>query len=144
MWSTTCRLLEKVHWKLHSLPKSRRVRTLTLLDAGHVNDVEQLVRCADAGGGTDELMERLTRLFERFPPDEITMRRLSLMQQEYEGIGNLLEFCVLCVYMAATEVVARITQKNTVPRIVSMPNLNIVSTNHLPRRHTSWDMANEY
>ena len=53
--------------------------------------------------GADLLADRLTCLYRTFPPTEVTMRRLSLMHQQYCDEGGLCSFCVAMVYMAATE-----------------------------------------
>lgn len=88
-----------------SIPKHRPLKTV--VDVDDIHEVERLVRFADSGNGIDDLMDRLTRIMERFPPNEEIMQRLSLMQQKYMGTGNLKEFCITCVYIVAMEVVVR-------------------------------------
>lgn len=100
----------------------KRLMYSTLVDVCDIASVESLVRKLDSGNGTDDLLQRLTRIYERFPPSEKIMRRLSLMQQEYNGHGTLVEFCIICVYIVTMEVVPRISQQN-IRRIHTMPEL---------------------
>lgn len=78
----------------------------TLLDATNVAAVVTLVRILSRPDeGAEELADRLTRLYNLFPPTEMTMRRLSLMHQRHSRDGDLRDFCVTIVYMAATEAI---------------------------------------
>tara|TARA_B100000475_G_scaffold91787_1_gene66377 strand:- start:89 stop:454 length:366 start_codon:yes stop_codon:yes gene_type:complete len=82
---------------------SRKIFITTCIDAFDIKDVEDLVRTMDKGHGTDEIMMGLSKLYDIFLPTENTMRRLSLMHQQLCNTGNLHEFCVTCVYIAAME-----------------------------------------
>lgn len=74
----------------------------TLLDEGTRRSVHTLVmRLSDHDVSSDELMDRLVRLYTRFPPTELTMRRLSVLHQSVEGWGTPDEYCVATVYSAA-------------------------------------------
>lgn len=75
----------------------------TSIDAIDINSVEKLVRKMDTGNGTDDIMLGLSKLYDIFLPTEHMMRRLSLMHQNLSNTGNLHEFCVTCVYIAAME-----------------------------------------
>ena len=78
----------------------------TLLDAPTVAAVVTLVRLLSRPDvGADELADRLTTLYRRFPPTEVTMRRLSLLHQRHGDEGGMRSFCVALVYMAATEAI---------------------------------------
>ena len=74
----------------------------TLLDAPSVDAVVDLVRRADGGRGGDDLARRLARLYARFPPDEPTLRRLSVLQQRHADGGER-AFCCATVYAIAQE-----------------------------------------
>ena len=77
--------------------------TGTCIDVHDLNSVESLVRKMDNGKGTDEIMIQLSNLYNLFLPNELMMRRLSLMHQQVSYTGNINEFCVTCVYIAAME-----------------------------------------
>ena len=83
----------------------RRCSGGTLVDAVNAESVQRLVRLLDQGRGADALVARIERVLSVFPPSETIMRRLSLMQQAYEGEGGAREYAVACVYMVATKVV---------------------------------------
>ena len=84
----------------------------TLLDAIDVSAVVSLVRILSRSDeGADLLADRLTCLYRTFPPTEVTMRRLSLMHQQYCDEGGLRSFCVAMVYMAATEAILHDTTR---------------------------------
>jgi hypothetical protein len=82
---------------------AQRELTGTCIDAHDLNSVERLVRKMDNGKGTDEIMIQLSNLYHVFLPNEQMMRRLSLMHQQVSYTGNMHEFCVTCVYIAAME-----------------------------------------
>jgi len=71
-----------------NLLRRRPVRPGTLLDPRDAHGVVTLVRAVDGGDGTDALVARLERLLTAFPPDELMMRRLSLLQQAHAGRGD--------------------------------------------------------
>ena len=98
----------------------------TLIDANDAISVETLVRKLDDGSGTDGLLQRLTRVYERFPPNEKIMQRLSLMQQYFDGVGDATEFCIICVFTVAMDVVPRFSQKR-MTRVYTMPNMYVRS-----------------
>lgn len=102
----------------HALVAPRaRARRGTLVDGWDLADVRALVRgLARAGADGDELASRLDRLLRRFPPDEPVMRRLSRLQQAVAGRGDEDEFCVLTVYVLATEVLCTGPARQTPPR----------------------------
>lgn len=75
----------------------------TSIDPMDIKAVETLVRTMDTGSGTDDLMVRLSNLYNVFSPTEYTMRRLSVLQQRFSNTGCLYEFCITCVYVAAME-----------------------------------------
>lgn len=81
----------------------KKYSATTCIDAIDIKSVENLVRRLDTGNGTDDIMLRLSQLYSIFLPSEHMMRRLSLMHQTLSNTGNLHEFCVTCVYVAATE-----------------------------------------
>ena len=71
----------------------------TLMDIGSVEDVVELVRRVSGIAGTDELAERLERLFIAFPPDDGVLQRASTFQQQCEKKGNDEEFCTALVHV---------------------------------------------
>lgn len=89
---------------IHNYKTWKIFNTTTCIDAFNINDVENLVRKMDKGTGTDDIMLGLSKLYDKFLPTENMMRRLSLMHQELSNTGNLHEFCVTCVYIAAMEI----------------------------------------
>jgi len=90
----------------------------TIIDASDIDDVECLVRNMDRGQGTDDLMLRLSNIYETFLPTQRMMQRLSLMQQKCSESGGKHEFCVTCVYVAAMEILIR-RQPDKIMRIKS-------------------------
>ena len=92
-------LYQKYH--LHRKNHSCRKSFVTSIDPMDIESVELLVRKMDTGSGTDDLMCRLSKLYDVFLPSEYTMRRLSLLHQEFHGNGCMQEFCITCVYVAA-------------------------------------------
>lgn len=123
MWVLVRRSLD--HMLVHHLKRSYHVHTPlkricgTVVDAHTVECVEKLVLLADAGKGTDDMLQRLERLLRVFLPNERIMRRLSLMQQSHEGSGNAQEFCILCVYMVAMEILMSERILPAFPRVAS-------------------------
>jgi len=87
----------------------RHVGTATCcLDAASIEDAVVLVRrCAGGASDACAIAERLERVYDRFPPDERLLRRLSTFQQLVEGEGGEREFCVVTVYMIASLCAAR-------------------------------------
>lgn len=98
-------------------------RTRTLLDITNVQDAERLVRLF--GGyhyGGDEIADSLYGVYSAFPPDEHTMRRLSLLYQEYMGTGGVEEYAVTLLYGVTTDVLNNTipTGRTSIPRSVSV------------------------
>jgi len=79
--------------------RKKIVSRYTLMDVGSVEDVVVLVRRVSGAAGTDELAERLERLFIAFPPDDGVLQRASMFQQECEKKGNDEEFCTALVHV---------------------------------------------
>lgn len=79
----------------------------TVLDVRTADDAVALVRTLDRGDGTDALATRLARVYDLFPPDEGTMRRLSLLQQWHAREGGLRDYCTTLLYAIATDACAR-------------------------------------
>ena len=92
-----------VAWTRHR--KRTHVRG-TVLDVVTADDAVALVRAIDRGGGTDDVADRLARLYETFPPDERLMRRLSILQQAHQGQNGIHDFSITLVYVVATEAIA--------------------------------------
>lgn len=119
---------------------------LTLVDLCAARDAVELVEKLDRGRGCDELAERIESLFRIFSPDERTLQRASLFQQEYVGTGGPCEFCTTIVYAVllscVTELAPRIkpnrphtpppgaSRKNAAafPRTASCPQLSCHTT----------------
>lgn len=81
-------------------PKFPRVATLA--EADDAETVVALVRRMDAGGGSEELTERIARLFAAFPPTQRQMQRLSVLQQQEQHNASEVAFCVATLYMVAS------------------------------------------
>lgn len=95
-------LLYSAWRRRHALPPI----PLPLIDAPTTDAVVDLVTRLERGDGADALAIRLTKLLQRFPPDEAVLRRLSTFQQRLEGTGARAEYAVTCMYVLASEVVA--------------------------------------
>lgn len=79
-----------------------RARRGTLVDAMDEESVVALVRVHSRGATcTDDLMQRLVRTFDTFPPSEGVMQRLSYMHQQQEGKGGVQEFSLATAHAAA-------------------------------------------
>ena len=80
----------------------------TRMDPHTVDECVALVRtfAQTPHDDADVLASRMVEAFRHLPPLEETMRHLSMLQQEWEGVGDMHEFCVLQVYGAATCAVA--------------------------------------
>lgn len=87
----------------------------TLVDAPDSEATWTLVQrlCKTPFDSTDDLMERLARLYERFPPTERTLRRLSLQQQAAQGRGDAHEYSITLAYATATEHVLAAGKQNS-------------------------------
>ena len=72
------------------------------IDAPSPDVVINFVRRINRADGADKLAERLERVYERFPPRENSLRRLSLFQQMFEKEGGEREFCITIVYVIAS------------------------------------------
>lgn len=98
-------------------------RIATLLDITCATDAVELVRRVGTGDATaDVLAERLEVIFLAFPPNEITMRRLSLLQQEYQGTGGTEEFAISTVFSVAMTALTNLPPRWPVPREMEESN----------------------
>ena len=76
----------------------RRQCTTTLVDPRCEDDVVRLVRAVSSSSrSTDDLAERLERLFVRFPPTQTTLTCLNCIYDRFRGTGGEQEFCVVTV-----------------------------------------------
>jgi len=96
----------------------------TLVDAYTPESVEALIRILDRGKGADDLAQRVERLLQTFPPDERMLRRLSLMQQKYQGLGNAREYSVTLLFAIA--MLSTPVNPPTLKRTFSVPDLPIL------------------
>ena len=87
----------------------------TLVDAPDSEATHALVLrlCKTPLDSADDLMERLARLYARFPPTECTLRRLSLQQQAAQGRGDAHEYSTTLAYATATEHVLAAGKQNS-------------------------------
>jgi hypothetical protein len=105
-----------------------RVHSCTVLvDPTCAADAVRLVRViagrASRSMDMDTLSDRLERVFRTFRPTERTLRHLSLMQQQTEGMGNEEEFCVVLLFSIAMLCVTPTIVPPT--RVSSMPLLRV-------------------
>ena len=70
-------------------------------------DCIQFVNFYDVGKGTDSLAEALEAAMHKSPPDDLSMMRLSLLEQAVSGRHDMEEFCVVTLYGIAMRVVSR-------------------------------------
>ena len=96
-------------WAIGSKP---RHKCFTLIDCGTIEETTALVKCVSKEGqSSEELVDWLYKLFQTFPPDEQTLIRLSLFEQELRGHGGAEEFAIVTVYSvcmaAVTDVLPR-------------------------------------
>jgi hypothetical protein len=86
--------------KIQVLWRGKRIiKRQTIIDCHSVDEIVSLVKLVSSHGGTDELVERLERLFITFPPDDSTLQRVSIFQQQTQGLGNELEFCCTMLHV---------------------------------------------
>lgn len=110
----------------------------TLLDIATVQDAERLVCLFGRRHyGGDEIADSLYNVYRAFPPDENTMKRLSLLHQKYVGTGGLEEYAVTLLYGITTDVLSSTipTPHRSIPR--TMSNVSKAETNMLPLRSNS-------
>ena len=111
----------------------------TIIDAHSISDVKAFVRSQERGDGCGALVNRIDRIFRTFVPEETTMRRLSILQQMYSGNGNDDEFCVLTVYVIASDAVLHSVPRKKKCRVKSEPSCTFrIAANPPPRRHRSF------
>ena len=116
------------HIFIHLFRAKEKKDLSLIVDASCAESVERLVRTVDRGTGCDELLGALYKLLSSFPPDELCMRRLSLMQQSLQGEGGTREFCVTTVYGVALDVLNdgyRRSDVSSLPRCNSCPALTL-------------------
>lgn len=92
----------------HKTPRvtARRHNRATLLDVATAEDAVALLRAMERGDGTEDMADRLSSAYARFPPKEGMLERLSLLQQQLQGEGGVHEYSVTFVYAIAMETVA--------------------------------------
>ena len=90
-------------WNMRRLPGSgENFAQGTLMDVPSIACGRRLVRLMEHGDGADGIAQRLESLFQVFPPDEKTMRRISLYHQMCERTGGEDEFCMAMLHVVAT------------------------------------------
>ena len=90
-----------VYTILHRWQSARRTRLYTLIDPMSAADALRLVhRLSSARTTSEALTVKLVNLYQRFPPQERSMRELSINQQHLVGSGGRDEFAVCTVYAA--------------------------------------------
>ena len=83
------------------------------MDTPDKNAVQELVeRVAQANDDVDAIADKLLKLFIRFPPSEVQMRRLSMMQQDLVNTGGRQEFCLVTVYVVACQSIMSLENGN--------------------------------
>lgn len=91
------------------------MRHKTIIDVATSEDaVDLLQKVSSRDDDTGSIAEKLVRIFTAFPPSEMNMRALSLLQQRFACTGGIEEFATSTVYAAATIAVAEAPVKKKV------------------------------
>ena len=110
----------RLYRRLGAWIRHTRVICRTALDVETADDACRLLKMLHVSS-SDDLAATLLRLFLRFPPTEVRMRKLSLLQQQLQGSGDMRDYAVTTVYAIATEALS-LTSKNAVQVSGSTPS----------------------
>ena len=109
-------VLRSALYKLVALTTPKpHVPCRTLLDAPSAAAVVKLVRLVARDGGAEDIVVRLSKLYARFLPDELTLRRLSWYHQRHTGCDEL-AYCCTTVFAIAQDERARAPRAPRAPR----------------------------
>jgi hypothetical protein len=119
--------------------RNRRPTARTLLTVRNASDAIALVRSQEREQiNAEDLCDRIHRLFRAFPPSEIDMRYLSILQQQHTESGGIANFCTLTLFVVASEVllIGGLPPVTRAKRAVTWPTWKRRRGTH--RRHKSW------
>ena len=92
-----------------SVTPQNNTRCKTLIDRVDVEGMVELLERLSCGAETTEAMaSKLFSLYERFPPTEEFMRSVSMIQQNYQGLGSKEDYAVTTVFAVASEALMKI------------------------------------
>lgn len=82
-------------------PPDAREKLRTRIDVVTTKEAVTLVRALSTPEqNTDALMNRLVRMYTRFPPFDESLQCMSVAQQRLQGTGGEAEMCVSVLYSA--------------------------------------------